>query len=200
MTDDIKLYAKNIVEAKLKITDLQQNADELGMIAFRDSLTHVKNKAAYDKAVEILNDKIKQEQAEFAFVMIDLNSLKHVNDIYGHEKGDLYITGSCSIICMIFDHSPVFRVGGDEFLVILENTDYKFREQLMAALKASVEGYITRIDCDPWEKYSMAAGIAVYNPNIDTDTSTVFKRADKSMYNNKQRMKAMLAEETLDEL
>lgn len=200
MTDDIKLYAKNIVEAKLKITDLQQNADELGMIAFRDSLTHVKNKAAYDKAVEILNDKIKQEQAEFAFVMIDLNSLKHVNDIYGHEKGDLYITGSCSIICMIFDHSPVFRVGGDEFLVILENTDYKFREQLMAALKASVEGYITRIDCDPWEKYSMAAGIAVYNPDIDTDTSTVFKRADKSMYNNKQRMKAILAEEALDEI
>ncbi len=60
MTDDIKLYAKNIVEANHKITDLQQNADELGMIAFRDSLTHVNNKAAYDKSVEILNDKIKQ--------------------------------------------------------------------------------------------------------------------------------------------
>ena len=101
---------------------------------------------------------------------------------------------------MIFDHSPVFRVGGDEFLVILENTDYNFRDQLMGALKSAVEGNITKIDCNPWEKFSMAAGIAVYNPDIDTDASTVFKRADKSMYNNKQRMKAMLAEETLDEL
>ena len=200
MTDDIKLYAKNIVEAKHKISDLQQNANELGMLAFRDSLTHVKNKAAYDKAVENLNDKIIDKQAEFALVMIDLNSLKLVNDLYGHEKGDIYITGSCSIICMIFDHSPVFRIGGDEFLVILENTDYKFRDQLMAALKSSVEGNITKIDCNPWEKFSMAAGIAVYNPDIDKDVSTVFKRADKSMYTNKQRMKAMTAEETLDEL
>ena len=132
--------------------------------------------------------------------MIDLNSLKLVNDLYGHEKGDIYITGSCSIICMIFDHSPVFRIGGDEFLVILENTDYKFRDQLMAALKSSVEGNITKIDCNPWEKFSLAAGIAVYNPDIDKDVSTVFKRADKSMYTNKQRMKAMTAEETLDEL
>ena len=200
MTDDIKLYAKNIVEAKNKITDLQQNANELGMLAYRDSLTHVKNKAAYDKTVEILNEKIKNKNAEFAFVMIDLNSLKRINDIYGHEKGDLYITGSCSIICMIFDHSPVFRVGGDEFIVLLENTDFKFRDQLMAALKTSVEGYIKKTDCEPWEKYSMAAGIAVFNSNIDTDASTVFKRADKCMYNNKQLMKAMLTKETLDEL
>ena len=200
MTDDIKIYAKNIAEAKNKISHLQQDANKLGVIAYQDSLTHVKNKAAYDKAIEVLNENIANKKAEFAFVMVDLNSLKHINDAYGHEKGDLYITGSCSIICMIFTHSPVFRVGGDEFVVLLENTDLKYREQLMAALKASVEGYITRIDCQPWEKYSMAAGIAVFNPDIDFDAAAVFKRADKSMYNNKQRMKAMQAEEELVEI
>ena len=200
MSDDIKLYAKNIVEAENKILDLKQDASRLGLLAYQDALTHVKNKTAYDKAMEVLEESIKKKTVEFALVMIDLNSLKHINDVFGHEKGNAYIIGSCSIICMIFTHSPVFRIGGDEFVVLLENTDYKFKDELMEALKASVEGYISKPECNPWERYSMAAGIAVYNPATDENTESVFKRADQMMYRNKQRMKAEEVKEVLDEL
>ncbi len=200
MTDDIKAYAKNILEAENQITNLRHNASKLGVLAYQDSLTHVKNKAAYDKAIEALNDSIQNQRGEFAIVMIDLNSLKHINDVYGHDKGNAYIIGSCQIICMIFTHSPVFRIGGDEFVVILENTDYKFRDELIEALKASVEGYIARTECAPWERFSMAAGMAVYDPETDKDAESVFKRADQIMYKNKQRMKAEEVKEVLDEL
>ena len=132
--------------------------------------------------------------------MIDLNSLKHINDVYGHDKGNAYIIGSCAIICMIFTHSPVFRIGGDEFVVLLENTDYKFRDELMDALNASVEGYVSKTDCDPWERFSMAAGMAIFDPETDKDAESVFKRADQIMYTNKQRMKAEELKEVLDEL
>ena len=200
MTDDIKIYAKNIIEAENKITKLRNSASKLGILAYQDSLTHVKNKTAYDKAIEALNESIRHKRAEFAFVMIDLNSLKHINDVYGHDKGNAYIIGSCAIICMIFTHSPVFRIGGDEFVVLLENTDYKFRDELMDALNASVEGYVSKTDCDPWERFSMAAGMAIFDPETDKDAESVFKRADQIMYTNKQRMKAEELKEVLDEL
>ena len=190
MSDDIKIYAKNILDAESKITDLKQSASKLGQLAYQDALTHVKNKAAYDKMLQDIDEKIQNKQAIFALVMIDLNSLKRINDDYGHEKGNLYITGASSIICTIYTHSPVFRIGGDEFVVLLQNTDYNFRDELFDALNASVQGNILKNDCEPWEKISMAAGMAVYDPKIDSDANSVFLRADKIMYQNKQKMKA----------
>lgn len=56
--------------------------------------------------------------------MIDLNYLKLINDNFGHDKGNIAIKKICNIVCVTFKHSPVFRIGGDEFVVILENEDY----------------------------------------------------------------------------
>ena len=193
MSGDIKLYATSILEAENKISNLRQNASRLGVLAYQDALTHVKNKAAYDKAKENINEAIKNKDVEFALVMIDLNSLKTINDVYGHENGNLYITGSCSIICRIYDHSPVFRIGGDEFLVLLENIDYINREELYQKLTETFRQTAEREECDPWKRYSLAAGMAVFNPEADNDIDSVFNRADKIMYDNKQRMKAKKA-------
>lgn len=194
MADDIKAYAKNIVEAENKISNLKESASKLGMIAYQDALTHVKNKAAYDIAISKLNEKIANKKAEFGLVMIDLNCLKHINDIYGHENGNIYIVSSCSVICTIFTHSPVFRIGGDEFVVILENTDFNFHKELMQAFEVAIEGYAIKTDCKPWERISMASGLAIYDPKIDEDVNSVFERADKLMYENKQKMKALMAQ------
>ena len=194
MSDDIKAYAKNILDAENKISDLKQSASKLGMLVYQDALTHVKNKAAYDRSSNVINLKIQKKRAEFALVMIDLNSLKKINDEYGHEKGNSYITGAASAICTIYAHSPVYRIGGDEFVVILENTDYKFRNELFEALSTTVEGYSMRTDCEPWQKISLAAGMSVFIPGTDSNIDSVFKRADKLMYENKQHMKAELEE------
>ncbi len=192
MSGDMKDYAKNILEAETKILDLKHNASKLGVIAYHDALTHVKNTAAYEKAANSINELIKIKKAEFALIMIDLNSLKHINDEYGHENGNAYITGSCSIICGIFTHSPVFRIGGDEFVVLLEHNDYKHRDSLFEELTSTFAKTAVKQDCKPWEKYSLAAGMAVFNSETDKDIDSVFKRADKIMYENKQRIKATL--------
>ena len=87
--------------------------------AYQDELTAVKNVAAYDRKVYDLNQKIAAGQAAFAVVMIDLNQLKEVNDRFGHEKGNIALQSLCQAVCHIYKHSPVYRIGGDEFVVIL---------------------------------------------------------------------------------
>lgn len=76
---------------------------------------------------------------EFAIAVFDLNNLKDINDRLGHEVGDQYIKNACRVICDSFKHSPVFRVGGDEFAVFLENTDYWVRERIMQQFDSRME-------------------------------------------------------------
>lgn len=188
MTSDIKSYAENLVAAEHKVTNLKENVTKLNVLAHQDSLTHVKNKTAYDKYVEVLNAKIKGETARFAIVMIDLNHLKMINDTYGHERGNDYLTGSCSIICDIFQHSPVFRIGGDEFVVVLERRDFDERDILFKRLTDTFGNESRYEGRDPWLKFSAAAGMADYNYDTDATADDVFKKADKIMYDNKIAM------------
>ena len=114
-------------------------------------------------------------------------NLKNINDGYGHSNGNCYIFGACHIICSIFRHSPVFRIGGDEFVVILRDSDYENRHELIE--QARQKFYETESDNsrDPWERFSAAVGIAEYHSGDTVDM--VFKNADKDMYENKMSMK-----------
>lgn len=90
-----------------------------------DSLTGIKNKHAYAQWEEKINARIQSgDQEPFAVVVCDVNNLKAVNDLYGHKEGDAYIKRACARICGVFSHSPVFRIGGDEFVAILSGEDY----------------------------------------------------------------------------
>lgn len=104
--------------------------------AYQDELTAIKNVAAYDRKVYDLNQKIAAGQAAFAVVMVDLNQLKDVNDRFGHEKGNIALQRLCQAVCRIYKHSPVYRIGGDEFVVILEGEDYAHRDALFEKVRA----------------------------------------------------------------
>ena len=64
------------------------------------------------------DEKVEQD-------FIDLNNLKTINDTYGHDKGNIAIMKLANMICEVFSKSPVFRIGGDEFAVILFKKDYR---------------------------------------------------------------------------
>ena len=101
-------------------------------LANRDALTGVKSRLAYLDMEKKLNQEILSgKEPEFALVYCDVNNLKEVNDTKGHNAGDQYLRKACQLICEIFKHSPVFRIGGDEFVVILKGQDYESREQLL---------------------------------------------------------------------
>ena len=153
-------------------------------MARRDELTHTKNKTAYNEMEKELQKQIKDGGEPFGIVVCDINGLKLINDTEGHKAGDDYIKRSCSLICRIFHHSPVFRIGGDEFAVVLRGPDYVNRKGLISRLRKQVEENI-RLSEGP----SVASGLAEYLPSEDHFVEDVFNRADSLMYENKTRLK-----------
>ena len=106
--------------------DVKAHINDLNGQVFIDALTHVKNKEAFSKVINDLQEQIDKgtEDLEFAVGVFDCDNLKVINDRYGHDKGDIYLKSATRLICQVFQHSPVFRIGGDEFTVILRNEDY----------------------------------------------------------------------------
>ena len=120
---------------------------------------------------------------EYGIIVFDVNDLKYINDTFGHEAGDRWIKYACQLICDVFEHSPVYRTGGDEFVVCLENSDYVHREELMYLFNTTVEQ--NKKD----NKVVVAAGCAVYKEHQDFSFSSVCDRADRRMYARKTELK-----------
>ncbi|WP_035764635.1 sensor domain-containing diguanylate cyclase [Butyrivibrio sp. NC2002] len=165
---------------------LKHHIDDLNSLAYHDSLTGVKNKTAYDDAASKL-DSIKGEK-EYGLIVFDANNLKKINDTYGHERGNIYLQNACKLTCRIFKGSPVFRVGGDEFVVILQGDDYDNCYKLMRDFDIEAER-INSETVNEWEKINIAKGLVKYDPSTDANVESVFKRADARMYVSKQKMK-----------
>ncbi len=172
------------------VNHLKHHIDDLNSLAYHDSLTGVKNKTAYDDAIEKL-DAIEGDK-EYGIIVLDANNLKKINDNYGHERGNIYLQNACRLTCRIFKGSPVFRIGGDEFVVILQGDDYDNCYKLMRDFDVEAEK-INSETINEWEKINIAKGLVKYDPRTDENAESVFKRADARMYVTKQKMK--LAEE-----
>lgn len=190
-TEDSMRYVDNLLHARLQVAEMREQVSAMDEIAHKDALTGLRNKAAYDEFVTRLEGDIANGKAKFGIAMIDLNFLKRVNDTYGHEHGNDYLKACCRLVCEVFEHSPVFRVGGDEFVVILENSDLAAREELVGALKSEMKRRAEDASLQPWEKVSAAVGVALYDAVLDASADAVFKRADAAMYADKQAMKAV---------
>ena len=151
-------------------------------------MTGLRNTTSYKNWVVDFNRKIQDEKVAFGILVLDLNRLKEANDTYGHNVGNKLIITASQIISDTFKRSPVFRIGGDEFVVILQNRDLEEREVLFAKFEedcanASIEADHVKLPI------SVAKGFSMFAPDVDTRFSDVFNRADDDMYKNKKNMK-----------
>ena len=155
-------------------------------LARLDELTGVKNKNAFTEYVNEIEEKLGSGDTdmEFGVVMCDINDLKLINDTRGHYFGDESIQRACRMICDVYENSSVYRVGGDEFAVILSGEDYERRKSLLNKLKKESEEN-ERMRSGP----VLACGMAVFDPDIDKSFYEVYERADAKMYLNKSELK-----------
>jgi len=179
----------DVTEEELEIKVRDEQIGQISQEAYRDALTGVGSKAAYNNKIAELNGALADGLTEIALVMIDMNNLKQINDEYGHKSGDIYIRGCCHMICEAFKHSPVFRVGGDEFVAILMGSDYESRNENVRKLREAFAETVAQTSEDPWMRYSAAVGMAELASD-DNTLEFVFKRADKAMYEEKKAFKA----------
>lgn len=174
------------------ISNLRIYISDLSNLAYTDALTSVHNKGAFDIKIKNIQEAINEgKELEFAICIFDCNELKEINDTYGHDKGDLYLKNTCRTICHTFRHSPVYRLGGDEFGAILQNVDYKNRDKLIKRFDKTCKETIEDLN-EPWEKVDVARGMAIYDPIKDLFANDVARRADKLMYEDKRKYKAAL--------
>ena len=172
------VYKDREIEYRLKMEAANRKA-------YKDGLTGAKNKLAYLEALADIEMSIENGSLkEYGVVVFDLNGLKIINDTKGHEAGDEYIRSACRLICQKYEHSPVFRIGGDEFVAILRNSDYERREELENSFRKTVDENRQKGDV------VVSSGMAVYLSETDSSFNDVFKRADALMYQRKQELKA----------
>ena len=168
---------------------MKDHISDLNRRAYVDAMTHVRNKGAYSTYIEGLQTSLDGgDKLEFAVGMFDCDNLKKINDAYGHDKGDEYLLTACRLICRVFKHSPVFRIGGDEFSVILQNGDYEDRDALARQFCDSMTE-ISASATEEWQEVHVALGIAVYDAQVDQNVNSVLLRADELMYENKRMRK-----------
>lgn len=173
---------------KLYFNDLNSRANT-------DAMTGVRNKGAFTARLARLNDAIRlndrEHRPDFAVIVFDCNNLKQINDVHGHEYGDIYLKAACRLISRVFANSMVFRIGGDEFTVILQNADYYDRLELLREFDHLADAHNATVEL-PWEKICISKGMAEYDPDADQSVESVVHRADELMYENKRQYKRSL--------
>ena len=176
----------NWLYARRREEETSRQLNETREMANKDPLTGAKSKHAYASGEKAFDEQIAEGSAkDFAVVVCDVNGLKKINDTKGHKAGDEYIRKACTMICDIFQHSPVYRIGGDEFVVTLTGRDYVIRKELVLALHdRSVENIGN-------DGVVVSGGYSDYRPDEDKSFHDVFQRADKLMYEEKQLLKGL---------
>ena len=178
----LMLEAFCIVMMKRAVEDMER--EKLYEMAYQDALTNLKNRAWCEKIMQEYEDS----HNPVSIINIDLNYFKHVNDTYGHAKGDELLIHFAEILKAAFPYPAcVGRMGGDEFIVIL---DYETEGELEAKIQ-NLNKVVTEWNQKTTEdkQISFASGFASNENDMTRSVWKVYEAADHKMYEYKQKYK-----------
>jgi len=152
--------------------------------ARKDPLTEICNRAAFDEAFAKELSSFKRHQANFAMMIIDIDHFKLVNDTHGHIAGDKVLKSVAQIIQNTIRRSDeVFRYGGEEFVVILSNTNQGGARFLAERVKKQIEQLVVHVE----EEINVTASIGISSSDILEDASEILEQADRALYQAKDQ-------------
>lgn len=161
----------------------EKERDFLIKSAYTDELTQIHNRRY---CMEYMNRVKELEEQDYTVFCFDLNNLKTTNDTYGHAQGDILIKSAAEVIVNAFEpHGIVARMGGDEFIAIVETND----SEKISAMIGEFTGNIAQKNAKiPDLHLSIACGYASCSPK-EHNIEKIYQLADDLMYENKQMMK-----------
>lgn len=176
------------------ITQRKRAEETIRKQAYTDSLTGLHNRAYFDLAMSQFNGD-PSRSFPLSIISIDLDGLKIINDTFGHKVGDQLLKHSAGIIEKAFENADlVARIGGDEFCVIVANTEPSDIQQSKEKLLQLIDSYNHD---NPLVHLSMSMGIATIT-NGDEDVYSAFQQADDNMYQYKLSQSGSLKSKVID--
>lgn len=155
-------------------------------LAFHDSLTGLKNRAAFE---ETLKTRLREDDRQTVLMLIDLDNFKCINDQLGHDEGDQILKLAASAIRdAIRQEDYAFRIGGDEFAVVMSTVEMEEIETVASRILETINESMAN-HCPSMErKITVSIGVALA-PELGGDGQQLFKRADQALYASKQKGK-----------
>ncbi|MEM6775183.1 MAG: GGDEF domain-containing protein, partial [Pseudomonadota bacterium] len=159
---------------------LQQNREQL----MRDTLTGVRSRLAYDESLAQEFSRFRRYKEAFCLAVLDIDHFKNVNDTYGHSAGDKALQLVAQQISeRVRETDLLFRVGGEEFVLILPRTSLAAAQPIVEAVRGAVGSSGFHFEGKP-VPITLSAGVTAVREE-DT-TETLYARADDAMYRSKK--------------
>lgn len=185
----ISILSKESIKHSLELMEEGRNAEMYKKLAIKDMLTGLNNRNAYISDIDTLT-----AYDDIMIITFDLNNLKKCNDNLGHAEGDFYILSAANIINEVFSrYGTCYRIGGDEFCVMIKNASKCPVSQLADLLETKEQEFNNN---SPTVNMHISYGYAVFNSKTDSDLEQTRNRADALMYDNKRKSKQTINEQS----
>lgn len=163
------------------ITELYLSQQKIKAQSYIDELTRLYNRKAYNERIDELVSLKKRYKTPFSMIMYDIDNFKSVNDTYGHKVGDIVLIKMSKLIKSLLRESDfMFRIGGEEFIILLTETNLESAITAATKICKSVEKNLTHITNNP-----ITISIGLSEVNESDSEETIFKRADELLYKSK---------------
>jgi diguanylate cyclase (GGDEF)-like protein len=160
--------------------------EQLGMI---DALTNISNRRSFDETIKLEWSRARRDESPFSLLIIDVDKFKAYNDSYGHPQGDILLQTIAQIFKSAIKRSAdmAARIGGEEFGILLPNTDMtgakKIAEEIRESVKATT---IPCANCSELTSITVSIGVASIIPGVDDSIDEFVRQADRMLYQAKK--------------
>jgi diguanylate cyclase (GGDEF)-like protein len=168
-----------------KVAELERTNDRLRNLSLTDELTGLNNRRGFMILATALLKFARRAEHPLCLLYIDLDSLKSINDTYGHTAGDTTLTHFANILTETFRDSDVIgRMGGDEFVVLTIDSSESDIMNIRSRLQGNVDAYNLR----PGSSYPLAFSLGAIRADADSKITmeALLSQADAAMYKHKQ--------------
>ena len=179
--DEIGDLATSFIKAKMRLAETMGHIKGL---AFRDPITSVRNRNSFDHYIGEFSIRVSTGDIKsYGILVARVDNLFKIKNKFGNSKAIALLQVASKLICTTFDHSPVFRINEDEFIVVLMNSDLKNCNGLLEKLEEGVKSSAQAEN--PWECVKLAVGIAICKDSKSSSLSELLSSAENNMLKNR---------------
>ncbi len=180
---------KLVDECNELLTHVADHTRQLEVYSYKDALTGIGNRRLFQERLDFQWRLARRKAMSLSAVVFDLDYFKQYNDRYGHDGGDTVLREFAQIMEKVFtrDTDVVCRTGGEEFIVLLLDTDIENAQRLAERTLEKLRIRAIPHAASPQRSYvSVSAGLAHLIPQHDDTPETLIRQADRSLYRAKQ--------------